>query len=75
MAQCIDYLKKTEEKKGKIKDSNESGLKLIKNDWSRSKYSDEEIKSLRTWMCDNMYTRDSPLKNDTKWKKDHNGMF
>lgn len=47
-----------------------SALKTRPNHGRRSKYSEAELHKLRDWMLDNMYTRDSPMKDDSVRKRD-----
>ena len=65
--------KNAEKGRMKISDGDISGFDLRTNDKRRAKFKDDLLESLREWMCNNMYTRDSPLKNDTKWKRDKSG--
>ena len=48
-------------------------FRMVEEDELRWKYSKEEIKNLRAYMCDNLYTRNSPNAKDTLRERDING--
>ena len=48
-------------------------FRMVEEDELRWKYTEEEIKNLRAYMCDNLYTRNSPNAKDTLRERDING--
>ena len=53
----------------KIKMGDRQGL-VFRKKIKRSRFKEEELNELRHWMCNNMYTRDSPCKDDQVYMKD-----
>ena len=67
---AVEYGRK---KRKQLADGDEGALEMLRPAKKRSKYPDEELYELRDYMMNNLYTRDSPLKNDRKRKRDLNG--
>ena len=45
---------------------------MVEEEDERCKYKEEEIEAMLNWMCDNLYTRQSPSARDTIRKRDIN---
>ena len=60
----------------KRKRFNEEDLKqfsMVYEEKKRWKYTEEDIIGLRKYMVNNIFTRQSPMKNDTLFERDYNG--
>jgi len=60
----------------KRKRFNEEDLKqfsMLDEEKKRWKYTEADINGLRNYMVNNIYTRQSPMKNDTVFERDYNG--
>ena len=48
---------------------------IVDDEKKRWNYTDADIEGVRNYMVDNTYPQDSPMKDDTIYKKDYNGEY
>ena len=63
-------LRKAGKKRKRLDQEGLSQFSIVQEEEERNKYSPDEKEELREWMVSNIYTRDSPMKDDTVMKRD-----
>ncbi len=58
-------LQSSGENRKRFKEMNMQDLRAVEEEADRLKFPDKEIDDLQLYMCDNLYTRDSPNEKDT----------
>ena len=66
-------LNKASKKRKRMEEEDLSEFLAVDHEKRRSKYDDADILSLRKWMCNNRYTRESPNTKDTIDERDMYG--
>ena len=68
-------LKKSKNKKNKLQQKEMQEFRCVAEEARRSKFTDEDYIALREYMCNNMYTRDSPDEDATVRARTVHGEF
>ena len=66
-------LQSSGEKRKRFEEMNMQDFRAVEEEADRLKFPDKEIDDLQSYMCDNLYTRDSPNERDTLRKRDIHG--